>query len=92
MTESAEGKAPYYYDKMIQNSLHFKKKKGGQHDVGLELDGVIPSAGEIRLLGNRHKQCLYYQIGKVISDNCSYGLKVLKKQRRGIRILYHKCN
>ncbi len=49
----------------MYNNLHFKKKKGGDHDVGLELEGVIPTPGEVRLLGNRHKQCLYYQIGKL---------------------------
>lgn len=64
MTEHQAGKAPYYYDKLVYNSLHYKKKKGGNHDIGLELDGVMPTPGEVRLLGNRHKQCLYYQIGK----------------------------
>lgn len=44
-----------YYDKLVYNDLHFKKKKGGKHDVGLEIEGVIPTPGEIRLLGNRHK-------------------------------------
>ena len=52
-----------YYDKLVYNDLHFKKKRGGQHDVGLEIEGVIPAAGEIRLLGNRHRQCAYYRIG-----------------------------
>ncbi len=52
-----------YYDKLIYNELHFKRKRGGKHDVGVEVDGIIPSAGEIRLLGNRHRQCQYYRIG-----------------------------
>ena len=52
-----------FYDKLIYNELHFKKKRGGQHDVGLEIEGIIPSAGEIRLLGNRHRQCAYYRVG-----------------------------
>ncbi len=58
-----------YYDKLTYNPLHFRKKKDGQHDVGLEIEAIIPSAGEIRLLGNRHKQCAYYQIGKFNSRN-----------------------
>ena len=60
---SEAGTPPTYYDKLTYNSLHFKKKRGGQHDVGVELEGVIPSAGEIRLLGNRHRQCAYYRVG-----------------------------
>ena len=57
--------SPSFYDKVYYNTLHFKKKKGAAHDVGIELEGVIPSAGEIRLLGNRNQQCSYYQIGSV---------------------------
>ena len=52
-----------FYDKLVYNELHFKKKRGGKHDVGVEVEGVIPSPGEIRLLGNRHRQCTYYRIG-----------------------------
>ena len=56
--------AETYYDKIdAYDSLAFKKKKGGKHEVGLEVEGVIPSEEEIRLLGNRHRQCQYYQIG-----------------------------
>lgn len=82
MTESAEGKAPFFYDKLTQNSLHFKKKRGGKHDVGLELDSIIPSEGEIRLLGNRHKQCLYYQIGKsALQPSLTHSLSRLMSER-----------
>ncbi|CDW75136.1 UNKNOWN [Stylonychia lemnae] len=59
----SEGSSVPNYHKVWYNTLHFKKKKGGNHDLGIEIEGVIPSAGEIRLLGNRHKQCLYYTIG-----------------------------
>ena len=52
-----------FFDTNVYNKLHFKKKRGGQHDVGVELEGVIPSSGEIRLLGNRHTQCQYYRVG-----------------------------
>ena len=56
--------APSYYDKVLYNTLHFKKKRGASHEFGHELEAIIPSAGEIRLLGNRNRQCTYYQIGK----------------------------
>ena len=35
----------------------------GAHEVGLEVEAIVPKADEIRLLGNRHKQCTYYSIG-----------------------------
>ena len=52
-----------YYDKLTYNPLHFKRRRGGLHDVGVEVEGIIPSQGEIRLLGNRHQQCAYYRVG-----------------------------
>ena len=56
--------APYFYDKPFFNELHFKKRKGSKNEFGIELDAIIPQESEIRLIGNRNKQCLYYQIGK----------------------------
>ena len=55
-----------FYDKLenAYNPLHFKKKKGAKHLTGVELEPIIPSESEVRLLGNRHRQCAYYQIGK----------------------------
>ena len=52
-----------YYDKLVYEPLHFKKKRGGKHEFGLEVEAVTPEADEIRLLGNRHRQCQYYSIG-----------------------------
>ena len=52
-----------FYDKMVYDTLDFKKKRGAKHEVGVEIEGIIPSKEEIRLLGNRHRQCKYYQIG-----------------------------
>jgi hypothetical protein len=49
-----------FYDKMVYDTMAFKKKRGAKHEVGVEIEGVIPEAAEIRLLGNRHKQCKYY--------------------------------
>jgi hypothetical protein len=48
-----------FYDKMVYEPLHFKKAKGGDHDVGMNVEAIIPSAEEVRLIGNRHKQCTY---------------------------------
>ena len=44
-----------FYDKMIYETLNYRKKKGAKHEVGIETEGIIPSADEIRLLGNRHR-------------------------------------
>ena len=58
-----------YFDKFENNAtgneLHFKKKKGAKHLTGVDLDMIVPSEGEVRLLGNRHRQCQYYSIGKL---------------------------
>lgn len=52
-----------FYDKFVYEKLHFKKAKEGKHEFGLSVEAVTPGADEIRLLGNRHKQCRYYSIG-----------------------------
>ena len=54
-----EGKKSYY-DTMHFNTLHYKKKKDGKHEFGLDIEAVIPSAEEIRLLGNKNRQCKFY--------------------------------
>ena len=55
-----------FYDKLgdAYDDMHFKKKKGAKHLTGVEIEAVVPNEAEVRLLGNRHRQCLYYQIGK----------------------------
>ena len=52
-----------WYDKNIYEPLRFQKKRGAKHEFGADVEGIIPDAAEVRLLGNRHKQCKYYQIG-----------------------------
>ena len=52
-----------YYDQFLLNPLHYQKKKGSKHEFGIEYEPVIPKDGEIRLLGNRHRQCKYFSIG-----------------------------
>ena len=52
-----------FYDKMVQDPIAWRKKKGAKHDIGVDVEKITPSADEIRLLGNRHRDCKYYQIG-----------------------------
>ncbi len=44
-----------FYDKMVYDTLSYRKKSGAKHEVGVEIEGIIPDAAEIRLLGNRHR-------------------------------------
>ena len=62
---SATGAAdrPNFYDKMVQDPINWKKKRGSKHEFGIEVEKIIPEAAEIRLLGNRNRDCRYYQIG-----------------------------
>ena len=52
-----------FYDEMVYEELEFRKQKGADHSVGQVVEAITPTAEEIRLLGNRHKQCEYYRIG-----------------------------
>ncbi len=49
-----------WHDTLRYNSLHYKKKKDGKHEFGIDLEAVIPSAEEIRMLGNKNRQCKFY--------------------------------
>ena len=64
--QSDEQKAAGFYDNLSSayDELHFKKKKGAKHLTGVDIEGVIPKEGEVRLLGNRNNYCSYYTIGK----------------------------
>ena len=52
-----------FYDQVGLNPVHYRKKKDGKHEFGLEVEAIIPSTDEICLLGNRNRQCKFYQIG-----------------------------
>ena len=43
--------------------LHFKQRKGAQNRCGVDLDMTVPKEGEVRLIGNRNRQCAYYMVG-----------------------------
>ena len=49
-----------FYDKMLQDPISWKKKKGSKHEFGIEVEKITPEAAEIRLIGNRHRDCKYY--------------------------------
>ena len=55
-----------FYDNLenAYDDMHFKKRKGAKHATGVDVEAVLPSEAEVRILGNRHRQCAYYQIGK----------------------------
>ena len=54
--------ATSFYDKLenTYDDMHFKKRKGAKHATGVDIEMVVPSESEVRLLGNRHRQCAYY--------------------------------
>ncbi len=58
----------------IFNPLEYTIKKDSKHEFGTEVSSILPSEGEIRLLGNRHRQCMYYTIGMNIFPNISLGV------------------
>ena len=43
--------------------LHWKPRNKSKHEFGIEYEPIIPLEGEVRLLGNRHRQCRYYSLG-----------------------------
>ena len=49
-----------WYDKNIYDPVFYRKKRGAKNEFGQEVEAIIPDEAEIRLLGNRHKQCKYY--------------------------------
>lgn len=49
-----------FYDKMVQDPINWKKKKGSQHEFGCEVERITPGEAEIRYLGNRHRDCKYF--------------------------------
>ena len=45
-----------FYDKLnVYDTLNYKRRRDGKHEVGVEIEGVIPNEAEVRLLGNRHR-------------------------------------
>ena len=54
---SAASKSETYYDNLgdVYDDMHYKKKKGAAHLTGVEVVPIMPSEGEVRLIGNRNK-------------------------------------
>ena len=59
------------------NLLHWKQRVKSKHEFGIDYEPIIPMEGEVRLLGNRHRQCRYYSLGlelckqRIIQTNAS---------------------
>ena len=64
--------SPEYYDK-----LYYAKIAKSNDEFGPKMMKILPKEGEIRLLGNRHKDCLYFSVGL---DLCRK--KVLSSERK----------
>jgi hypothetical protein len=45
--------------------INYRIKKDSKHEFGTEYEKIIPSEGEVRLLGNRHRDCRYFSLGKL---------------------------
>ena len=45
------------------DTITYKKRENSKHEFGLELDLVVPKEGEVRLIGNKHRDCRYYSLG-----------------------------
>lgn len=43
--------------------INYRIKKDSKHEFGKEYEKIIPSEGEVRLLGNRHRDCRYFSLG-----------------------------
>lgn len=52
-----------FYDLEKEDPVNFKLRDSSLHEFGLEYMQIVPSEGEVRLLGNRHRDCRYYSIG-----------------------------
>lgn len=63
---------PNYYDKLI-----YEKVPNSDDEFGPKMQKIVPSEGEIRLLGNRHRDCAYFSMGL---DVCRK--RVLATQRK----------
>ena len=46
-----------FYDKFkdVYDEIDFKKKKGAKNATGADIEAIVPSEGEVRLLGNRNR-------------------------------------
>jgi hypothetical protein len=64
---NALNKEKKFYDlENTMNPLHYRVRPNSKQEFGLEYETVVPPEGEVRLLGNRHKDCRYYSLGKLI--------------------------
>jgi hypothetical protein len=63
LTATALNTEKKYYDIEKDDSVNYKLRDSSRHEFGLEYMKVVPSEGEVMLLGNKHRDCRYYSIG-----------------------------
>lgn len=52
-----------YFDIKYYNDIEYEKRKDSKDNFGIEIMQKVPSESEVRLLGNRHRECFYYSAG-----------------------------
>jgi hypothetical protein len=53
----------YYDTEENKDPINYKVRTKSAHEFGIEYEKILPSEGELRLLGNRHRDCRYYSLG-----------------------------
>jgi hypothetical protein len=53
----------YHDSEENKDPINYKPRKNSKHEFGIEYEKIIPAEGEVRLLGNRHRDCRYYSLG-----------------------------
>ena len=43
--------------------INYKIRKDSKHEFGSEFEKIVPLESEVRLLGNRHRDCRYFSLG-----------------------------
>jgi hypothetical protein len=52
-----------FADVETEDTINYKLRDSSKHEFGLDYMKIVPSEGEVRLLGNRHRDCRYYSLG-----------------------------
>jgi hypothetical protein len=55
-----------FIPKEASDPINYRIREDSKHEFGTEYEKILPSEGEVRLLGNRHKDCRYFSLGIII--------------------------
>jgi hypothetical protein len=67
-----------YYDlEENKDPINYKPRTNSKNEFGIEYEKIIPFEGEVRLLGNRHRDCRYFSLGKLLLNT---GLELCKQR------------